>query len=66
MARILGLGIDRQDYTKGIPHRLRAVERLFEKWPQYRGRLIFLQAGATRSDQHRLVHAANHRYRSHC
>ena len=45
--RILGLGIDRQDYTKGIPHRLRAVERLFEKWPQYRGQLVFLQAGAT-------------------
>ncbi len=45
--RILGLGIDRQDYTKGIPHRLRAVERLLEKWPQYRGRLVFLQAGAT-------------------
>ncbi len=44
--RILGLGIDRQDYTKGIPHRLRAVERLLEKWPQYRGRLVFLQAGA--------------------
>ena len=44
--RILGLGIDRQDYTKGIPHRLRAVERLLEKWPEYRGRLVFLQAGA--------------------
>ncbi len=45
--RILGLGIDRQDYTKGIPHRLRAIERLLEKWPQYRGQLVFLQAGAT-------------------
>ena len=45
--RILGLGIDRQDYTKGIPHRLAPVERLFEKWPQYRGQLVFLQAGAT-------------------
>ena len=44
--RILGLGIDRQDYTKGIPHRLRAVERLLEEWPEYRGRLVFLQAGA--------------------
>ena len=44
--RILGLGIDRQDYTKGIPHRLRAVERLLEKHPEYRGRLVFLQAGA--------------------
>ena len=45
--RILGLGIDRQDYIKGIPHRLRAVERFLEKWPEYRGRLVFLQAGST-------------------
>ena len=45
--RILGLGIDRQDYIKGIPHRLRAVERLLEQWPQYHGRLVFLQAGST-------------------
>ena len=45
--RILGLGIDRQDYTKGIPHRLRAVERFLEKWPEYQGKLVFLQAGAT-------------------
>ena len=26
---------------------MRAVERFLEKWPEYRGRLTFLQAGAT-------------------
>ena len=43
--KIVGLGIDRIDYTKGIPHRLRAVGRFFEKWPEYVGRVVFIQAG---------------------
>jgi alpha,alpha-trehalose-phosphate synthase [UDP-forming] len=40
---LLGIGIDRADYTKGIPDRLRAVDRLLETRPEYRGRLVFLQ-----------------------
>ena len=44
--RIVGLGIDRIDYTKGIPHRLRAVERFLEKYPEYLGKVVFVQAGA--------------------
>ena len=43
---IVGLGIDRIDYTKGIPHRLRAVERFLEKYPEYLGKVVFVQAGA--------------------
>ncbi len=43
---IVGLGIDRIDYTKGIPHRLRAVERFLEKYPEYVGKVVFVQAGA--------------------
>ncbi|MGH7965353.1 MAG: alpha,alpha-trehalose-phosphate synthase (UDP-forming) [Candidatus Binatia bacterium] len=39
------LGLDRLDYTKGIPERLRAVDRLFGKYPEYRNRLVFIQAG---------------------
>ncbi|NOT57215.1 MAG: trehalose-6-phosphate synthase [Deltaproteobacteria bacterium] len=39
------LGVDRIDYTKGILERLRAVDRLLTKYPQYRRQLIFLQAG---------------------
>jgi trehalose 6-phosphate synthase len=41
----LGIGIDRIDYTKGIPERLRALDRFLEKNPEYRGRLIFVQIG---------------------
>jgi trehalose 6-phosphate synthase/phosphatase len=37
------LGVDRLDYTKGIPERLQAVERLFERHPAYRGRVRFTQ-----------------------
>jgi len=42
---ILGVGADRIDYTKGIPERLEALDRLFERYPHYRGRLVFFQAG---------------------
>ena len=43
--KIVGLGIDRIDYTKGIPHRLRAVGRFLEKYPEYLGKVVFVQAG---------------------
>lgn len=39
-------GLDRIDYTKGIPERLRAVARLLEKYPQYKERFVFIQIGA--------------------
>jgi trehalose 6-phosphate synthase len=39
------VGIDRFDYTKGIPERLRTVDRLFTKYPEYRERVVFVQAG---------------------
>ena len=41
----LGIGIDRIDYTKGIPERLRALDRLFEVHPEYRERVVFAQVG---------------------
>jgi trehalose 6-phosphate synthase/phosphatase len=37
------LGLDRLDYTKGIPERLRAVELFFERYPTYRGKTVFVQ-----------------------
>ncbi|PTL82122.1 bifunctional alpha,alpha-trehalose-phosphate synthase (UDP-forming)/trehalose-phosphatase [Vitiosangium sp. GDMCC 1.1324] len=37
------LGVDRLDYTKGIPRRLLAVQRLLEREPAWRGRLRFVQ-----------------------
>jgi trehalose 6-phosphate synthase len=42
----LGLGVDRVDYTKGIPERLRGIERLFELYPAYREKFTFIQIGA--------------------
>ncbi|MDP6781964.1 MAG: trehalose-6-phosphate synthase [Dehalococcoidia bacterium] len=44
-SEIVGLGIDRVDYTKGIPERLRALDRFLTKHPRYRGRLVFFQIG---------------------
>ena len=37
------LGVDRLDYTKGIPERIRAFERLLDDEPSLRERLVFLQ-----------------------
>lgn len=37
------LGVDRLDYTKGIPERLLAVERLFELNPERRRTVTFVQ-----------------------
>jgi len=41
--RYLGIGIDRCDYTKGIPERLTAVARLLESNPALRGQFSFVQ-----------------------
>ncbi len=43
---LLGVGVDRLDYTKGIEERLLTVERLLERFPQYRGRFTFVQLAA--------------------
>lgn len=46
----LGVGVERFDFTKGIPDRLRAVERFLESHPEWIGRFVFLQVAApTRS-----------------
>jgi len=37
------LGVDRLDYTKGIPQRIAAFERLLELHPQHRGKVVFVQ-----------------------
>jgi trehalose 6-phosphate synthase len=42
---IVGLGIDRIDYTKGISDRLKAFDRFLEKYSQYQGKVVFIQAG---------------------
>jgi trehalose-6-phosphate synthase len=50
-ASLLGVGVDRVDYTKGILERFRALERFFELNPRYQQRFSFVQIGApTRTD----------------
>jgi alpha,alpha-trehalose-phosphate synthase [UDP-forming] len=43
--RTLGLGVDRLDYTKGIVERMDCLEFFFERYPQYQGRVVFVQIG---------------------
>ncbi|HKB69839.1 MAG TPA: trehalose-6-phosphate synthase [Thermoanaerobaculia bacterium] len=43
---LLGVGVDRLDYTKGVEERLLSVERLLERFPEYRGRFTFVQLAA--------------------
>ncbi len=69
----VGLGVDRLDYTKGIPERLEAVERMFEHHPEWCGRFCFIQIGvpsrielseyrAVRSRTRALAHRINERF----
>jgi trehalose 6-phosphate synthase/phosphatase len=37
------LGVDRLDYTKGLPQKIRAFERLLELHPEHRERVVLLQ-----------------------
>ena len=49
-ASLLGVGVDRLDYTKGIIERFQAVESFLENYPRYQGTFTFIQIGApTRS-----------------
>jgi len=42
----LGVGVDRIDYTKGILERFRAIQRFFERYPDYRQRVVFVELAA--------------------
>jgi len=41
--RKLAIGVDRLDYSKGMPERFRSFSRYLERYPEERGRLTFLQ-----------------------
>lgn len=43
--RRLILGVDRMDYSKGIPERLLGYERFLERYPAHRGKVELLQVG---------------------
>jgi len=42
-AEWMGIGVERVDYTKGLPERMLAIRRFFERWPEYRRRMVFVQ-----------------------
>ena len=46
LGRKLIIGVDRLDYTKGIPERLRAYEALLQNYPRQRGQVTFVQISA--------------------
>ena len=49
--RALAIGVDRLDYSKGLPDRFRAFERYLERHPEGRGGMTLLQiAPPTRSE----------------
>jgi trehalose 6-phosphate synthase len=72
-AEIIGLGVDRLDYTKGIPERLAALDALVTRRPDLQGRLTFVQIGvpsrselesyaSVEAEISRLVADINHRH----
>lgn len=49
--RALLIGVDRIDYSKGLPARFAAYSQMLEQYPQARGRTVFMQiAPASRSE----------------
>ncbi|PWU23321.1 MAG: trehalose-6-phosphate synthase [Candidatus Rokuibacteriota bacterium] len=45
-AEFLGVGVERLDYTKGLPERFRALRRFLERFPAFRERVVFVQLAA--------------------
>jgi len=39
------VGLDRIDYTKGLIEKIQGVDRFFEKFPQYKSKVVFIQKG---------------------
>lgn len=47
----LGIGVDRMDYSKGLPEKLKALDLLWERYPEFRERFTFVQVAVpTRTD----------------
>lgn len=45
-AQMMGVGVDRLDYTKGILERFRSVESFLESNPKYQGKFTFVELAA--------------------
>lgn len=44
--KIVAIGVDRIDYTKGLVERILAIDRFIEKYPQYKKKFVFIQLAA--------------------
>lgn len=44
--KIIAVGVDRIDYTKGIIERILAIDRFLEKYPEYINKFVFIQLAA--------------------
>ncbi|HEX2079314.1 MAG TPA: trehalose-6-phosphate synthase [Longimicrobium sp.] len=47
----IGIGVDRMDYSKGLPEKFKALEFLWDRYPEFRRRFTFIQVAVpSRSD----------------
>jgi alpha,alpha-trehalose-phosphate synthase [UDP-forming] len=47
----IGIGVDRLDYSKGLPEKFKALEFLWDRYPEFRHRFTFIQVAVpSRSD----------------
>ncbi len=47
----IGVGVDRLDYSKGLPEKFKALDFLWERYPEFRERFTFIQVAVpSRSD----------------
>lgn len=44
--KLIAVGVERIDYTKGILERILAIDRFLEKYPQYRDKFVLIQLAA--------------------
>jgi len=44
--KIIAVGVDRIDYTKGLVEKILAVDRFLEKYPEYKNKFVFIQLAA--------------------
>ena len=62
--RALAIGVDRLDYSKGLPERFRAFGCFLERHPEQRGKLTFLQIAPVSRGEVRRIPAAAQRARA--
>ncbi len=54
--KIVILGVERIDYTKGLIERMLAIDRFLEKYPQYKGKIVMIQLAAPSRTQIKKYH----------